>query len=281
MQQLYGDFMKIKEKESIKMKNSLFNQIVNSYNFEMITNETNYIKIDQIKNKIKIITIDIVPVLNNNYLVFCFNQNLFVINLTEFNLIKHYFANNKDSDIFILNANTPNSFLENFDQYSKIHIEQKGSYFQTEINDFCNDFNTIEKIKFWNLIKRCLSGYLIKQSYFNTFIDRVFNCKELFKESKEEKLSRNDYVELENIGLGSSSIIKLIFIIEKQKLYVLKQIEDDHLFEREHDNYIQNHHPFLLQYLGISEESHNGLILEYVNGHSLDQGNEIQHQRKN
>lgn len=155
MQQLYGDFMKIKEKESIKMKNSLFNQIVNSYNFE-----TNYIKINQIKNKIKIITIDIVSVLNNNYLIFCFNQNLFVINLTEFNLIKHYFANNKDSDIFILNANTPNSFLENFDQYSKIHIEQIGSYFQTEINDFCNDFNTIEKIKFWNLIKRCFSGYL-------------------------------------------------------------------------------------------------------------------------
>ena len=51
----------------------------------------------------------------------------------------------------------------------------------------------------------------------------------------------------------------------------LKTNEEKKLYEREHDNYLNIHHPFLPRYFGTTVyQSYRCLIIEYLEGKTLD-----------
>lgn len=285
MQKYFNEFIDVKNNGSNLTKNTFLNDIIGNLAFYMINDENkDHETINQMKNKTKIVIIDACKLSNVFFLIVHFDETVIIVKDSEFHLLKSYFDNNKDSNIYIINIkaaeiyslnidniNLPSSSNKNSIMKTNIHIEEVNSYFISEINQFCIHFSNQTKLYFWKLIQRSVFGYLIKKSYINHNIDRVLNNNMFFKEIEEKQIYKKDYIELENVGQGTSSLVRMIFLIETQQLYVMKIIFNDDLFNREHQNYFKIHHPFLVRYFGFTQkESKQCLIMEYIQGISLD-----------
>lgn len=270
MQEIYEAFNSINEKNIFKKKNNHFNDFINKFTFLMISKSNFNIILNQIKPKLKILIIDSYQISNDEeYLIFTFDDTLIIIDSKEIDLIKEFFNQNKFNKIFSLNQKSLELFFEINDEIEEgTYISMNDPIFQLEIEEFLNnldiDINSKYKTKFWTVIKRSITGYLIQKSYVHARADRDKNKIDFFKPDSKEILFKNDeFIELENIGFGLSSV-KKIFHIEKQIFYASKIIltENNKLFNREHDNYLKIHHPFIPKYYGLMKSKlQNSLII--------------------
>ena len=86
--------------------------------------------------------------------------------------------------------------------------------------------------KIWKFIQPCISGYLIKEIYEKTKINRLDNFinfekqKEIssvnFPSDKIPIIKEDEFIELRDIGTGYGFIVILIYHIEREELYALK-----------------------------------------------------------
>ncbi|KAK8843659.1 hypothetical protein M9Y10_024722 [Tritrichomonas musculus] len=89
-----------------------------------------------------------------------------------------------------------------------------------------------------------------------------------------------DYVELRDIGIGSSFVCSLIYHILQGKLFVIKKPNGDtsehkKLIKRERDNYQKFIHPFLPTFYGTIEDK-NCIVIEFIKGQALNHINQIE-----
>ena len=118
---------------------------------------------------------------------------------------------------------------------------EKQDYFEEEITNFeqqfllVNSFSNLNEI--WKKINRCISGYLIKESYYKTFEDRIKNFDSKESQSTSDR-NNNDYVYLRSNENGRLTKIDLVYHIEDEKLY-----------------YMQIRHPLIPAFIGTTEEN--------------------------
>ena len=161
-------------------------------------------------------------------------------------------------------------------------IYQSDSIFKEEIFKFSKVLNikpisktSIKQI--WKIIQPCISGYLIKHCYSKLNNNRLtqinsFNEKARIT-SAIENFDEDEFIELREIGRTTSSIVFLIYHIEREELFVLKKFftnnnEYSKLRNRENSNYSKLCHPFLSKFYGVIKNK-NYSIIEYINGQTL------------
>ena len=245
------------------IKNKDFYQIIEGFDFLLPNTKKDFEDINHRINKIKIISMNTCTISHKRYVILCFDETVLFIIDEQLYLIKKYFYNNKDSFIHILDVKIVQllkNMLENIDP-----IIETNQFFPEEIKDFLNLFETLKKDETLMPVRQNISAYLIQKSYSMSTINRITNSSFLFKlNSKENEVDPNDFVQLPVFGHGSSQV-KLIYHIKNQKLYAMKTFLDNHLFDREHENYLNVHHPFLLQYFGWTMiGSYKCLIFEFI-----------------
>ncbi|KAK8895708.1 hypothetical protein M9Y10_013592 [Tritrichomonas musculus] len=136
---------------------------------------------------------------------------------------------------------------ENFED----EIKEINSYF-FKINSKNFQYNDILQI-----IKKSISGYLII-------------CK-----IEPRKITKDEIIELRDIGMGSLSKIVLSYYIEYEKLVVIKKYislnpEVEKLMKREIENYEEIQHPFIPKFYGkIQYNDLSYPVIEFINGKTL------------
>ena len=281
------EFHCIFTKQKIKVINKHIDKVISEYSFLYISSDHG----DNFKEKIVQNMIDSkVIIINqfenkigdgkNKYFIIGFKRTIIVIKQMSITFISDLFSNNSNLIIcFLSNAK------QIFDQYYKIkyNLLEYDSIFGNDIFNFNMRVEIInllhtpitrQFLQIWKSILSCISGYLIKQSYsklnHNRFQD--FYQKEKYK-SALNNLSDEDYIILRTIGNGSTFNAFLIYEIEMEEIFVLKNPnqynnEIPKLFEREKNNYKVISHPLLPKYYGSIDEK-KSLIIEYINGHTL------------
>ena len=78
---------------------------------------------------------------------------------------------------------------------------------------------------------------------------------------------------MRQLGVGSISIVKLIYHIEKEEMYALKMenindYEITKLQKREYENYCNINHPYLPKFYGKVKNT-DYLVIEFINGQKL------------
>ena len=246
------EFHCIFTKQKIKVINKHIDKVISEYSFLYISSDHG----DNFKEKIVQNMIDSkVIIINqfenkigdgkNKYFIIGFKHTIIVIKQMSITFISDLFSNNSNLIIcFLSNAK------QIFDQYYKIkyNLLEYDSIFGNDILNFNMRVEIInllhtpitrQFLQIWKSILSCISGYLIKQSYsklnHNRFQD--FYQKEKYK-SALNNLSDEDYIILRTIGNGSTFNAFLIYEIEMEEIFVLKnpnQYNDEipKLFERE------------------------------------------------
>ena len=279
-QNIFGIHEILKDPE-IKFGKVGLKSIVQDYIFIHISqssalNEDEKQKIFQNVKKSKIIIIDqndkFNKETNQQYLIICFEKTLIILDHSSTFL----------QDILSTNFNLSVCFLSNTNTIIQEKYEIKNKEIKPD-SDFLDEIRnlslellkTTQKIsKFWQFFVRCLSGYLIKKSYLRHNKNRIENfISNLEQEKIMEEINENDYVELRNVGFGSTFLCKLIFLIKSEELCVIKKPniidpENTKLIQREINNYINFKHPFLPDFYGKVKDN-DFFIIEFINGQTL------------
>lgn len=213
MHEIINEFQHSLANNEISVKNNR-KDIISQFQIYFIKKE-NIQEINQSVNYSKIITIDHIKFMKEVYSLICFDKKLIIIQQNDLMLLDRFFENNKDSDIYVLNNA---SFKKLQKLNSSIHFLNGEINYQIIENFYC----TIKNAKFqdfWYKICPVISVYLIKRGYLNSKINRFNNYKEFFKAKQHEiKFDENDFIVFENLGFGSSSIIKLAYNVKDEKL---------------------------------------------------------------
>ncbi|KAK8876627.1 hypothetical protein M9Y10_006845 [Tritrichomonas musculus] len=277
METAFNDFQNSKKNHQILFSNKNFQSIFDNFRFFLIDDENQYTKdILLIQNKRKIIIIDEREFMGQNYFIVCFEETIMIICANNLDQMKIFFNKNKDSDIFALDKSSFNTFSSQItDNQSIFNFSIIDQTFTSEITTLLRSFKVTNNSNIWNLIRRSLSGYLIKKAYQNSYDDRVQNCQQLFiKKLEQIHLSKDDFIVMRNIYSTASSSLALVYQIPLQKFFVVKKVLtslDSKLNTREYNNYLNVHHPFLLKcYDSPDLKTKNALILEYIEGSTLE-----------
>ena len=117
----------------------------------------------------------------------------------------------------------------------------------------------------WKIIRPSIVIFLLKQSHQksiykqNLFDDQIIKPIENYDEYK--------YIELRYLGHGSSSKVKLIYLIEEKELYALKSFYNEETKNREIDNYKKINYPLLPKLYALTKD--RNLIIQFINGKTL------------
>lgn len=236
-------------------------KIIQSFTIYIINNDP-----DQIKSNVKsniiingqIELLDLNQEKNIIYSILVFEKALMLNGEDDLN---QFISNNLDIPILSLQVTTKDSsFAEENEALNR---------------KFCIKTATKTFKKIWSTIFRCITGYLIKKSYENAKINRILNQKQDFDIIAIE---RKDFVILRRLGNSYCSQVDLIYHLEKGELMALKypninNIEQPKLFEREKKNYSEINHCLLPKFYGTSEKE-KYLVVEYINGQTLDHIND-------
>lgn len=286
----FQNFQITRKDKCLTMQNENFNYIIQDFSFYFYTKENTEIQQLLIqKNKYPIIIIDEHTEGGNLYYILCFDTNLLIIKEKDFIQFESYFQRNSNSTVYYISKHTK-QFLNQFSQMiqrSHIKIESQSDFFKGEIHSFLQKFSINKKSKsrfdineinyIWLIINPSISGLLIQKAHYKNLLNRINNPKEFYiNQRKEIEIKNDEYVNLSIIHHGGSSIINLIYYIKTEDIFSLKELFDyegkKYLFERERQNYLQLRHPFLLKFYGTAQiNDHKGLLIEYINGHSLNQ----------
>ena len=252
--------------------NESIDQIMKDFTCFLVTNDNHQNDaINRLKDHSDIIIIDNISNKEGEYLIICLKGTVIIISNSDFSLIQEFFDNHKDSTIFILSKSIAGLFSDQFHiNFPKYSIPFKTYNFLKE-----------EQLrKGWNPIIKCIFSYLVERCLKNDVKnDRIQNF-ECYSNLNEIKLSNENFFIAKHLTNGSSSLIDLIYNFEKKDIMILKSFSEDSkskLFNREHNNYLNISHPFIPKYYGCAtcNEKKNSLVIEYINGQSLEKIEEM------
>ena len=129
-------------------------------------------------------------------------------------------------------------------------------------------------IDMWSSVSSSISHYLIKKSYLMRDKYRISEfIKYIESKSTLNVINEDEFIELNEVGEGSSFFCTLYHHITSGKLYVIKKPygvnnEADKLIQRETYNYSNIRHPFLPHFYGTFQNK-NYIIIEFINGKTL------------
>lgn len=146
----------------------------------------------------------------NQYLFIGFKNTIIIIKSISLSFLQNLFSINKKLKICFL-SNTEYIFNQNI----KIEYQllSTNGAFQEEMFSFNNYLSLPASIRpqihqIWNIIRPCITGFLIKQSYEkltkNRFRDFYSN------NSTPDKLNEDDYITLRVIGFGTIFKVELL-----------------------------------------------------------------------
>ena len=232
---------------SIEIKNYLLNIVFHNYSFYFISEKTDLHSIQDNYQNFKESKVFMINYFEDNedqndgYFVICFKKTLLFINNSLLSILQQLFLSNPQSKI---------CFLTNCEESFKQQIQIKNtqmkldSTFKEEIKNFENQIFIQKQLeptifKIWTVIKSCIIGYLIKQSYSKLkcieHLNEISDKTEIFKET--------DFIQLRNIGFGSSFQVILMYHIEKEELYAIKKpIGNNKEFQKLLKREIKNYH---------------------------------------
>ena len=162
--------------------------------------------------------------------------------------------------LFSKNTNAKYCFLSEcqdiFIQSSKLQIKQiecDETFINEEIYNFKSMIYTnissenMISGKMYDAILTSISGYLIKQSY-SKLNDKYDFYIQTNKKPDETIFNEEDFIQLQDIGNGSTFFVKLMYYIDKEELFVMKLTDIDNLrlVEREINNYRRINHPLII-----------------------------------
>lgn len=194
---------------------------------------------------------------NDEYIILSFELTIILLKISHVTYLTSLFSANPK--IFVC-------FLDKVKE--DVHFEARGieempnySYFQIEITNFKKEIALIARYyefnQIFDIIMPYISGYLIKKSYLQINYNRMLNFisyKENFQPTNDT--IRDDYIVLRELGFGASGFINLIYHIEEGKLFALKNhSQNDAIFRREKNNYLNFKSPFVPQFHGTVKDS--------------------------
>ena len=267
----FKDFLKFFKSRGIAFHNALFSQIFYKFNFFIFSINIHSIdEIDLIPNKCKIIIIDEYQDNNENikYFFICFEYKMLIFKEEqndEFSILQNILYKNNKSNVFYLKNNSIS--LKNSNGIDYI--------FKEEINKFSTDF-AIKNDDFqhiWKAIVPCLSGFLIKKSYFDFRIQYDQKSNKKFQCFEKIDKTNMQYIILRQLGRGSSGRVYLIYYIQTESLYALKVPYQNTIekIEKELSNYLDIQHPFIARYFGYFKgNGEKYLLIEFIEGRTLE-----------
>lgn len=218
----------------ISFVRNAFNDIIQGYKFYHISD--NISLGEQVKrviqksiNDSKITIVDQSKKLNheikNQAFILGFEKTIIILQQSEISFLE---------DILIKNPQISICFLPDTKEiiHQKMNIQNHeiiaDPIFKEEIKNLstelilCKSSKIIKDILF--CIAPCISGYLIKKSYLKTTKYRIKQfINENDKETTIEIFNKMDFVELPDIGIGSSFFSILIYHIKNEELYMFKK----------------------------------------------------------
>lgn len=215
---------------------------------------------------------------NNAFFIIGFRKTIIVINDTQVMILFMKLISSKNKEIAIYYFYNVENSLNYFQELENPKIKCTPN-FQDEIISFNNNFEINSSFKqviqVWNIIRPCITGYLIRESY-----DKINNNQKKIdfslKNIEIKTWGSNDYIELRKLGQGSTSIVNLIYNIENESLFALiKPIgeESEKLYSRQFNNYQNINHPRLPK-LYAKVKGKNYFIIQFINGHTLQSKND-------
>lgn len=194
----------------------------------------------------------------------CFDDKIITSDKTNFPQLLQFLHDNNISQIYYMTTETREKllmFIDNSILLEKIFFNQ----------------NQILKLSCYIKINRKISeliaAYLLQKSYINSKFDPEK------KSSINPQLNSCDYIRISSLGRGSGGSADLMYNIKTQKLYVIKfpYEQNGKLMKREIENYQKIKQPFIPRFYGtISYHLQQGIVIDYIAGHSLRQIKEMQ-----
>ncbi|KAK8888425.1 hypothetical protein M9Y10_039495 [Tritrichomonas musculus] len=291
----FQEIQNIFDQKLFHISNPFLNKIIQKFKFLLISEDyQTSIQNLRITNKYNIVVIgDHINSQNEcnipNFFIVCFDYTLLLIPSTDFSLLFSFFEINPESTIYCTSGNVKKKIEQSGNQRIHFHfseendrllIEKLTSSFLTKYElDFSNvTSEAIKTIKFaWNLISKSVSFFMIKIGFLNSKYDRNIHFDDYLKSGVEDKeLMSDEFIELNLYNRGSSSSIYLAYLIEKEEICLMKMfvktLEEEKLFQREHENYLSIKHPLHPRYFGTTKYlSYNCLFIEYLEGRTLNE----------
>lgn len=232
------------------------------------------------------------------YIVIGFKKTIIKIEKSIFSILQPLLSFNPNINICFL------SKIDGIKINNNLQIIDNDDNFITEIESFNDEIflsNTSDSQihKIWKFIRPCISGYLIKESYEKTKINRLDNfirferrkeksgtkttlgtSSENFSSNEILIIKEDEFIELRDIGLGSNFKTVLIYHIERGELYALKKQQGMNkkigkLIKREIENYSKIQHPLTPKFIGAGQNNEYHII-EYINGRTLLSTNKLE-----
>ena len=170
----YDEFKALSIKKNIKMTNHRFDSLLNEFNFLLITSDDNNEEFLLKMNESKVVIVDSYRESDSLYFIICIEKNLIIIDKNYTKSFSNLIPNLIQSNIYFLNNSQEElkqNFHVNFNNFNYDIDENKN--LKEEIRAFSSVFTLNRQNKkviyFWNIIKQCISGYLIKKVIFMKF----------------------------------------------------------------------------------------------------------------
>ena len=274
------EFNKLFSKGAIKIANMKLCRVIQEYLFYYIPEKCNLdLNFAQDLKDSKVIIInqfsENISDVIGDYFILSFKKTLVIVSQQSISLFKQLLSINPNVLLCFL-SNTENIFKQ------RIQIENQivdcDSFFMDLISNFSEQIRirqtSGQKIlpMTWKIIRTSIIGFLIKQAFEKLEKNRFLNFREDKENSKEYDMA--DFIELKNIGCGSTFTATLIYHIEKGELFVMKRpyindVESSESLKREIENYQKLSHPFIPKYYGTIKDE-NYLVIEFINGKTLN-----------
>ncbi|KAK8840493.1 hypothetical protein M9Y10_030699 [Tritrichomonas musculus] len=268
----------LESKNLIRSSNHKLKQIIDNLDIFFVSKDFDFLKNKGISEKFKespVIVIDSYEVSafqsKDHHFFILFENTLLIIDQTNLSSLQNLFSTEVTANIYFL-SNDKNIF----DQKLNIQYSENTCDFilKEEIDNFASSFIIRSKTKQMNQISTkilyCIS-YLIIKSNKKLSTDRLLKYNNNL--SSCSKITADDYIELLTINSTMSSVITLIYHIEKEEVFVVKKMsnsesETSKLKQRETDNYLKLNHPLLPTFIGLIENL-NYIIIEFIKGQTL------------
>ena len=215
----------------------------------------------------------------NTFFIVSFEKTLIIIDQSSISILKSLFSTNEQSIIYIFSNKDSNY---NFSDLFQNRLIENNQTLLAEIKNFCTIFRkkpssnpSINKL--WTTIQQCISGYLISKSYLQSIENQASISSNEIENSPKEIWDCKDYIELREIGRGSSFLAELVYCIEKGQLFIIKKPLTSNsrtLLMREIFNYSKINHSLAPKYHGTVKDC-NHPIIQYINGKTLEQIDEF------
>lgn len=267
------EFNKLLRKGAIEIANSKISKIIKEYSFYNITEKCNIdLNFAQDLKDSKVIIIDQFsdnsPDVSGDYFILSFKKTLVFVDQQSISLIKRLLSINPDVSLCFLSS-TENIFKQ------RIQIENQivgsDSFFMDSISNFSEQIRIRQTSgqrilpMTWKIIRTSIIGFLIKQAFAKNGDQNNFEENKIF--------DLNDFIEIKNIGCGSSFTASLVYHIDSGYLFVIKRpvINDE-----EHQEYMKREieilsrikHPNIVKFYGFVKDK-NYPVIGFINGSTL------------